>query len=506
MNNKDLDYTDLYKDLEEDIDDTLELDETGNEPVNDEINDSDYSDDNDYYEEETEESYEEDDETEEESNHEEKNEEPNNKKTVVIIVLLVIVALIVFIFLIKTVLSLVDGKKTIKSSSNSNSNVVIDESNSNVESNSNDMNNNPDYEIIATFYGNGATLDKYEAMCVTEDKEKGCEISLPDIKREDSEIIGFSTNKNAKTAAVPANGKITIKDDVTYYAITKATITATFTYPKKDNKDSKQSCVIYNDGGKCKIKFPSYKTKGSFENTWSNQKNLKGTIYNAGDEIEIDKSTVFYAAYHHLDYNLNGKNENYHEDRNLNISRVVNVGNTRFEYEAGIPEAAINKHINFINKAHTITPWIFTPAKVFVLTSETYSKISYAYGLTYGAKDYNYIDIQYDPNYDAISENATIHELAHAWDSYYSYRTGTGLSEQTDIKKLYNSLTSEQRKDLSIVEWFAGTSTEYYWHYLKMDPTKESYAGFKDFMTEEQQNEYVKIYEKYANISKGGYR
>ena len=368
------------------------------------------------------------------------------------------------------------------------------------------MNDNPDYEIIATFYGNGATLDKYEAMCVTEDKEKGCEISMPDIKREGGTVLGFSKNKNAKTGTIPANGKLTIKEDVTYYAITKEEITAKFVYPRKDNKDTQVSCLVYNEDDKCNIKFPTYTTKGGFDNTWSTKANLTGKIYFGGEELTINNSTTFYASYHHPFYSDKGDGAKYHEDRNISVSRVVNIGNTRFEYEAGIPEEAVNAHVQFISKVYSVTPWIFVPAKVFVLTSNTYSNVSTAYGLTHGKNSYNYIDIQYDSSISAIEDNATIHELAHAWDVYYGYITGTNISDQADITKLYNSLTEEQRKSLSKVEWFAGTSTEYYWHYLKMNTDKPSYAGFKDYMTEEQQNEYVTMYQKYSNKSKNGYR
>jgi hypothetical protein len=519
---KDLDITDVYNDLE-DIDDTLELDddtivdseeeytEAGSEPAN-EYEDTQYEDET--GSEPVEEEYE-DEEYEEETGSEpvvddeenaEVEEESNNKKPIIIIILLIIVILIIFALLIKGILSLVGGSKTTQEKSNSTSNVNVEDSDSNIDSNSNEMNDNPDYEIVATFYGNGATLDKYEAMCVTEDKEKGCEISMPDIKREDSEIIGFSTNKNSKTAAVAANGKLTIKEDVTYYAITKANIKATFKYPRGEKKDEVQSCTVYNDEETCKIKFPSYISKGGFDNTWSAKADLTGDMYYAGDTLTIKKSTVFYASYHHPYYGGKSDTTNYHADRKLNITRVVNVGNTRFEYEAGIPEDAINSHIQFINEAYTTTPWIFVPAKVFVLTSESYNKLSIAYGLTFGRPDYNYIDIQYDGGIGAIDDNATIHELAHAWDFYYGYRTGTNLSDQADIKKLYNSLTADQRKNLSVLEWFAGTSTEYYWHYLQKNTEKESFAGFKEFMTEEQQNEYVTMYEKYANKAKNGYR
>lgn len=445
-----------------------------------------------------------------EENEEKKDEgqNDNNKKTIILIVLLAIVALIVFVALLGAMLSLFEKKSEKENNYNKNntaseSNIVINEDSN---SNSNEINNNPDYEIIATFYGNGATLDKYEAMCVTEDKEKGCEINIPNIKREGASILGFSTDKNAKTGTVTPNSKITIKEDVTYFAITKKNVVVTFTYPRGERANQTQNCILYNDEDNCKITFPEYISKGGFDNTWSSQKDLKGKMYKAGESLNIKDTTTFYASYHHPYWSDSSNIENYYKDRNLTISRVVNIGSTRFEYESGIPSSAITNHIKFINEVHAKTPWIFTPGKVFVLTPETYNKISTAYGLTFGEDNYNYIDIQYDESIETIDDNATIHELAHAWDAYYRYRKGTSISSQSDIQKLYNSLTSEQRKDLSAIEWFAGTSTEYYWHYLGMNTEKESFAGYKDYMTEEQQKEYVTLYEKYANISKNGYR
>ena len=383
---------------------------------------------------------------------------------------------------------------------------------------------NPDTpdEFKISFYANGANLQLYGetsdsgfvVSCSTEKASQGCDIPLPTIQRDNADVLGYGTSSSAREAVITSGNTIHVTSSTNYYAITRTSLTATFTFPRGDHDDIKQSCYAYNTEYlvNCKIVFPSYENVGGFENTWYESPNEDTSyphrIYGT-DLIYADKT--YYAAYRSPYYTV-GVNDSDEEDnrcykdRNLSIQRTYTKGQTRFEYETGIPEWAINNHIAFLDSVYEETPWVFQPSKAFVMTSDTYNQYSFAYGLTYGPGESKFVDLQFDASAGKISENATIHELAHVWDSYYGFRTGKMLRYQSDIQDLYNELKSQNRVyGLEIQEWFAGTSTEYYWHYLHTTPTEPSFAGFRDAMTDDQRARYVKIYEKYIKITQNNY-
>ena len=374
----------------------------------------------------------------------------------------------------------------------------------------------------ASFYANGANLLLYGettdsgfvVTCETENATNGCDIPLPSIQRDNADILGYGNSATAKEATITSGNSVHITADTDFYAITRTNLTATFTFPRGDHEDIKQSCYAYNTEYlvNCKIVFPGYENIGGFENTWyespDEDTSYPHRIYGT-DLIYADKT--YYAAYR-SPYYTTGVNESTDEDdlcykdRNLTIQRTYTKGQTRFEYEAGIPTWAIDNHIAFLDSVYEETPWIFQPSKAFVMTSDTYNQYSFAYGLTYGPGESKFVDLQFDAEAGKISENATIHELAHVWDSYYGFRTGKMLRYQSDINDLYEELKAQNRVyGLSIAEWFAGTSTEYYWHHLHTTPTEPSFAGFRDAMTDEQRARYVKIYEKYVKITQDNF-
>lgn len=377
-------------------------------------------------------------------------------------------------------------------------------------------------EFKASFYANGANLLLYGdtsdsgfvITCKAEKASSGCDIPLPTIQRDNAEILGYGNSSTAKETTITSGNTVHIAANTDFYAITRTSLTATFTFPRGDHEDIKQSCYAYNTEYlvNCKIVFPGYENVGGFENTWyespDEDTSYPHRIYGT-DLIYADKT--YYAAYR-SPYYTTGVNESTDEeercykDRNLSIQRTYTKGKTRFEYEVGIPTWAIDNHIAFLDSVYEETPWVFQPSKAFVMTSDTYNQYSFAYGLTYGPGESKFVDLQFDADAGKISENATIHELAHVWDSYYGFRTGKMLRYQSDINDLYEELKAQNRVyGLSIAEWFAGTSTEYYWHYLHTTRTEPSFAGFRDAMSDEQRARYVKIYEKYTRITQNNF-
>lgn len=301
------------------------------------------------------------------------------------------------------------------------------------------------------------------------------------------------------------------------------------------------SCYIKSENDSCKIKLPIYNVEGSYNFFWSIKKlpeidltNYKWEseyFYGVGSIYELTQDTTFYPNTNafHSDW-ANEGNQNYephYKHRKFDIIKSEKIGNTIFEFENGIPENYINQYINQMKQVYVDIPWIFVPAKVFALTEETYNSYSIAYGLTQHFYDQNYepwttsisvIDLQYDttgiiseeivPN--SISLNATIHELAHAWDAYYRFcnrNSNTELiSETMEVKELYNNiknsgiLFNDGNEYISEIEFFAGMVTNYYWHILQKGPNKPYYAlQTSKKMTLVQKENLKKIIDTYAS-------
>lgn len=319
-------------------------------------------------------------------------------------------------------------------------------------------------------------------------------------------------------------------------------VTATFL---KDGLDYIEedyiSCYIKPGDNSCNIKLPVYNAKGSYSFFWSSVKLPNEDLtnyewdsnyfYGVGSTYELTQDQTFYPninAYH-SDW-ANEDNENYEsifKFRKFDISKSVKIGNTIFEFEKGIPSGYINEYIHEMKKVYKDIPWLFVPAKVFALTEETYNKYSIAYGLTQHFYDKDYeswntsisiIDVKYDsvgivdeeiaPN--SISLNATIHELAHAWDAYYRYKNKDSsnpilISETEKVKELYddlkdsNLLYKDNSEYISELEFFAGMVTNYYWHGLQKGNNKPFYAlEYSKKMSDKQLKKLKDIIEEYS--------
>lgn len=378
----------------------------------------------------------------------------------------------------------------------------------------------------AKFYKNGATEVGSSSLSCTSFATNKCEIITPSIS-DDGIVIGWSTNKNSKIADVLVNAKVELTDDVTYYAITKKTYTVTFDNTGLDYLESSSlSCDVYNTDSSCNIILPVYNKKGHFNSFWSPYKEASSDLGNTtwswkyfnqvGRDYELTSNVTLYPNFNHFHYDLT--TYNFYKYRTINVLSSIEVGETLFEFENGIPQTIIDKFIYEMNIAYNKIPWLFTSGKVFVMTEETYNDYSIAYGLThqmyvsYGGDSYFTIDLNYDVSANAISVNAALHELAHAWDSYYYFNTGVErISKLDDFDTFYNSITSKLYVDsegnkISKVETFAGMFTNYYWHVLGVDDTKEYYALKSGVALSTSELSNLKTFmEKYINFAKNGY-
>lgn len=363
--------------------------------------------------------------------------------------------------------------------------------------------------VAAYFIKNGSDSVGSESLrCNLYNTSTSCSVTAPTITRSGWTIVGWNTSNTATTASYKVGSTISVSSSTFYYAITKKTVTATF-----DSSVSSKSCTRYNNES-CTITLPTFNKTGKFNGAWGTNKSNPDPTYKVGTTMTLTDNINLYASIKHP-WGDNGYN--YTKTRNLTVSKSTTIGNMIFEYQSGIPTSAINSHISFLNTVYSTLPFLFVPGKTFVLTYDTYTNYSFAYGLTHFGGSYVFIDLKYDSKGDvvknAIDQNATIHEMAHAWDFYYSFKTGKGyLRDQSDFVSFYNQISSklyvdDNNQKLSKTETFAAMVTNYYWHILGKD-TSKVYYGLKSGYTlsASEKNTLKTIMEKYIKISNNNYK
>lgn len=329
-------------------------------------------------------------------------------------------------------------------------------------------------KLTVTFNKNGAdAVGDDSDSCIIYNNETACEITTPSITRNGWNVVGWNTNSTAKTKFFDVNSTAEIIRDITYYAITYKELTATLQKGDADSiSENSKSCTVYNTKKSCTVVLPLFANTGAYNLVW--QSSSKECA--AGENCSINENLTFKATGLHPYYTyLNTYPEKkFYKTRELNVQKVYKKGNTIFEYESGIPQKAVDDHIKFLEELYKIMPYLFNQGKVFVFTPETYLEFSAHYGLTHYSGFNFFIDLKYDKTRNEINENATIHELSHGWDGYYKYKKGKRISEQDDVRNLYNSHLSnivEGYNEGSYNEFFAATITNYYWFILEKDLT-----------------------------------
>jgi len=152
-------------------------------------------------------------------------------------------------------------------------------------------------DIKINFNNNGADkLTSTQEICSIFNTERSCQIITPKIYRDESEIIGWSNDKNSKEKSISENTLIDVNKNNTYYAITKKNVKLNFYENGADNISTNAiSCSYYNNENGCEITTPniirsSWKIVG-----WSNNKNATTAKFGANTKQKVKKSDNYYA-------------------------------------------------------------------------------------------------------------------------------------------------------------------------------------------------------------------
>lgn len=144
-----------------------------------------------------------------------------------------------------------------------------------------------------TFNGNGASVSKSELSCST--TGLSCKIKLPQIKRDNGIIIGYSENANATTPQYKVGQEISVTENKTLYAITAKKITLTINGNGATVSKSGVTCNIYNTGKNCKVTTPTITRSGYSIIGFNSNANATQSEYKVSTSVNIDKDKTMYA-------------------------------------------------------------------------------------------------------------------------------------------------------------------------------------------------------------------
>ena len=144
-----------------------------------------------------------------------------------------------------------------------------------------------------TFNGNGASVTKGELSCST--TGLSCKIKLPEIKRDNGIIIGYSENANATTPQYKVGQEISVTENKTLYAITAKKITLTINGNGATVSKSSVTCNIYNTGKNCKVTTPTITRSGYSIIGFNSNANATQPEYKVSTSVNIDKDKTIYA-------------------------------------------------------------------------------------------------------------------------------------------------------------------------------------------------------------------
>ena len=149
------------------------------------------------------------------------------------------------------------------------------------------------YTYKVTFNGNGASVTKGELSCST--TGLSCKIKLPEIKRDNGIIIGYSENANATTPQYKVGQEISVTENKTLYAITAKKITLKINENGATVKDTEKKCYIYNKNTSCKITTPMISRSGYSIIGFNEDAQAHTEKYKVSSNLNIDKDKKIYA-------------------------------------------------------------------------------------------------------------------------------------------------------------------------------------------------------------------
>ncbi len=312
-----------------------------------------------------------------------------------------------------------------------------------------------------SIYLNGAdTINENNLKCKS-DIFGHCYLTLPDVKRNDGEVLGYSSISFSQDAEYKVGQEIEMFDDMNLYVISRKQYKLDIDMSNIDElsvSNDELSCYTYNsDSNVCEVVVPQFNKRGYQNDGYSETKDGKKVSIKPGESIKPNKT--LYPIYSNL-----------YKNKNLEIRKSVALNNSYVDIEKGCSSDRENILIEYIKQVEKNFPFLFHNEKIIFHGDEDFYQFfdenKDTHGLTFGDDDsIKSLSIRCGNDVDFLP--VLVHELAHSFDYYYKDHNGIMLSDEEDIRKLFNYYSNVSRAALNNSVYSINDKPLRYYAYLK---------------------------------------
>ena len=355
-------------------------------------------------------------------------------------------------------------------------------------------NNTPDdleeYRTVLLI-ANGSQIANNKLSCVV--KNKKCEVTLPNIIKGDSHILGWSS-ENGMSATYKNGETINVESNMVLYAITYKEFTLTI----EDDEvyyisRNTATCRAYNGDNECSVVLPNFNAKGFENRGYSTVKDALVGVAFPGSSYHLTKNVTVYPIYNSLT-----------RQRTIDVVETLYGYDSIIEIERGCNDNARRSYLSYIESIKKKANYLLIGSKITFLSTETFDEIwgsNYA-GMNYGPSPFRMFDIKCSDGDTNNYYGTMVHELAHTWDFNYSNYLKTNISDSSDVINIfskYKNMKNRPFRDYSysnIREFFADAFKYYYFKYMDMNA---------QYVNLDYPEDIKKVIEKYICITKNNY-
>ena len=364
--------------------------------------------------------------------------------------------------------------------------------------------------VVASFISNGASsISSSSDSCTYYNSSTSCNIITPSITRSGWKVVGWGTSNKATKKVVDVDSSYSVKDSMNLYAITSKSVKVTFKTYSADNLfgcstvesgGCSSTCTIYNTNSSCSVTPPYIASRGNEVQLFSTSTDTNSKSgYVPGIPMNVKSNLTLYAIV-----------RNDYRKSTFSIKSTKTLGHVVIETESGCGNMVSDNYNNYVTRFYNKAPYVFTASKMNFVGSTNYIKTwgSDSAGMTYGRSvGYRGIDIQCPSSYSDYYLKTIVHEMTHAWDSYFYAKTGQYLSGKSDVQALLNKYKKSSKKplrDYSYSSQFEFVADMYAWYYfIYIDPTYQPAVVRSNTY---YPSDMKKVMEKYISIAKNGYK
>ena len=375
------------------------------------------------------------------------------------------------------------------------------------------LNISKSYDV--TIHLNGADEIKEKDITCKSNIIGRCYVSLPIVKRNNGDVLGYSLNKNSTVAEYKVGDKIEITEDTDLYVISKEKYKLVIDKTDIDEvNEEKISCEVYNDNKSCQVNIPMFNKLGNKPLGYALKKNDSNNIIYQGSEYELTDNTNLYPIYR-LYTNFNG-------NAKIVTNRSIYKYNTYLEIGNGCSMSDADSLSNNLDRLYNNWPFYAYYGKALFLDDDNFFNL-------YGMRNSNLSNglqgftLQYDLNNPVAVVRCNsgqdhylsmVHELSHALDARYKDHFGKYICDEEDVISLYNKYVNGLNRPLRDYayyeyndgedgkkqEFFAEIMAYYYINYVD-----SSYNIKYIYKRGNYPDDMKKVAEKYLCIAKNNF-